>query len=88
MKLSECIDKYINENKEYLKERTVISYKNRKEKIIELIGDLDIDLITQDFLQSKILEWQFCRLACLVNNLFFDCQLLQTFQCLDFHLFY
>lgn len=58
MKLSECIDKYINENKEYLKERTVISYKNRKEKIIELIGDLDIDLITQDFLQSKILEWQ------------------------------
>ena len=58
MRLSECIDNYINENKEFLKERTIANYQERKKSSIKFIGDLDIDLITQEFLQDKILELQ------------------------------
>lgn len=54
MTLSECIDKYINDNKIYLKERTIINYKEREKHLIKEFGDINIEIITQEYLQNYI----------------------------------
>lgn len=58
MTISECIDDYINKNKEYLKERTIYSYNNKKLELLRTFGDVDIDAFTQEFLQNYINECQ------------------------------
>ena len=58
MTLSELIDEYIAQNAPYLKERTIISYRNKKNELIWRFGDCDITVFTQKFLQEKINLWQ------------------------------
>lgn len=59
MKLSELIDEYIAKNAPYLKERTIISYRDcKKIALIRYFGDCDISKFTQEFLQEKINFWQ------------------------------
>lgn len=58
MKISECIDKYIEQSKEYLKERTVLTYFSKKKGLIKIFGDADIDVFTQEYLQNYINECQ------------------------------
>lgn len=58
MTISKCIDDYINKNKEYLKERTIFSYNNKKSELLRTFGDVDIDTFTQEYLQNYINECQ------------------------------
>lgn len=58
MKLSECIDKYINDNAPYLKERTLFTYNERKKNLIKIFGDVDIGAITQEVIQDYINKCQ------------------------------
>ena len=58
MKLQECIDKYIENNMPYLKERTILTYQDSKTRYINIFGNIDINEFTQDFLQNYINECQ------------------------------
>ena len=58
MTIGECIDKYIEINKEYLKERTIYTYQNKKKEMLRTFGDADIDVFTQEYLQTYINECQ------------------------------
>lgn len=58
MRLEECIDKYINDNLPYLKERTVFTYQKLKTRYIKIFGNADINEFTQDFLQNYINDCQ------------------------------
>lgn len=58
MTIGECIDKYIEINKEYLKERTIYTYQNKKKEMLRTFGDADIDVFTQEYLQNYINECQ------------------------------
>lgn len=54
MKLQECLENYINKNSKYLKERTIYTYKDRANRVLRELGNIDIDTITQDYLQNYI----------------------------------
>ncbi len=58
MKLQECIDKYIEDNMPYLKERTTLTYQGSKTRYINIFGNIDINEFTQDFSQNYINECQ------------------------------
>lgn len=58
MLLTECFENYIKNNEKFLKERTILTYIERKNMIIKKVGNLDIEEITQDFLQNYINEQQ------------------------------
>lgn len=58
MKLSECLKSYLDNNSDYLKERTKMTYKERHEKLLKKFGDVDIETFTQDFIQNYIITEQ------------------------------
>lgn len=58
MLISECVDKYIEKESPYLKERTIWTYNNTKNALIKTFGDIDIGNFTQEFLQNYINECQ------------------------------
>ena len=58
MLLSECIDKYINKSKPYIKGTTLLRYEQKKSMLIRYFGNMNIDVFTQDFLQDYINDLQ------------------------------
>lgn len=58
MKLSECIDEYIENNKAYLKVTTIRGYEQRKRSLLNIFGDVDINTLTQECLQNYINKCQ------------------------------
>ena len=54
MNLQECLENYINKTSKYLKERTIYTYKDRANRVLRELGDIDIDTITQDYLQNWV----------------------------------
>lgn len=58
MKLSECLQLYLDKNSNYLKERTKFCYQNRVKKLLKIFNDIEIEQFTQDFLQDFITKQQ------------------------------
>ncbi len=54
MNLQECLENYIDKNSKYFKERTIYTYKDRANRVLRELGNIDIDTITQDYLQNYV----------------------------------
>lgn len=53
MKISECIEKYVNDNNN-IKKSTIHNYMRRKNIMLKVLGDFETELINSDFLQECI----------------------------------